>query len=261
MPTNNLRVSRRVSSLPSLRASIALRRRGHSFAGVAVTVLAVLAAVCAAPLVSTPSTTINIAGHQGPDLGALIDGLQNKYSRLRGIAANFVQIYRGSDGRTLRETGHLLLKRPSKARWDYLEPDRKLFVSDGKNVFFYVLGEKQATKSAIKESVDPQIPFLFLLGRGNLRRDFTRIELLTSERPVETGNIVLKLVPKRAPEEFKQLLVEISPASYEVRRLVIFERSGARMDFLLSNVQENYVAPDAQFKFTPPRGVTIKEAQ
>ena len=221
-----------------------------------MTGLAVLA-VCAAPLVNTPSTTTDV----GPDLGALIDGLQNKYSRMRGIAADFVQVYRGGDGRTLRETGHLLLKRPSKARWDYVEPDRKLFLSDGKNVFFYVLGEKHATKSAINESVDPQIPFLFLLGRGNLRQDFTRFELLASERPVEAGNVVLKLVPKRAPEEFKQLLVELSPASFEVRRLVIFERSGARMDFLLSNVQENHVAPDAQFQFTPPAGVTIKPAR
>lgn len=255
MPTK-LRVSRRRSSLPSLLALIPPRRHIRLFA---VTALAVFG-VCAAPLV-TPSTTIDTAAHQGPDLGALIDGLQNKYSRMLGFAADFVQTYRGSDGRTLRETGHLLLKRPSKARWEYVEPDRKLFVSDGKNVFFYVLGENHATKSAIKQSVDPQIPFLFLLGRGNLRRDFARIELLASERPVEAGNVVLKLMPKRAPEEFKQLLVELSPASYEVRRLIIFERSGARMDFLLSNVRENYVAPDAQFQFTPPAGVTIKQAR
>ena len=225
-----------------------------------VVTMAVLS-VCSATLWSNPSTLNEKVGEQGSDLSGLIDGLQNKYSRMRGIAADFVQIYRGNDGRTLRETGHLLLKRPSKARWDYLEPDRKLFVSDGKNVVFYVFGEKHATKSAIKESVDPQIPFLFLLGRGNLRRDFTRIELLASERPVEAGNVVLKLLPKRAPEEFKQLIAEVSPASYEIRRLVIFERSGARMDFLLSNVQENFVALDTQFQFAPPPGVSIKQAR
>lgn len=204
---------------------------------------------------------MNLTTHQAPDLGVLIEGIQNKYSRMRGMSAEFVQVYRGNDGRTIRESGHLLLKRPSKARWDYSEPDRKLFVSDGKTVFFYVLGEKHATKSTIKESVDPQIPFLFLLGRGNLRRDFTRIELVGGERPASAGNVVLKLVPKRAPEEFKQLLVELSPASFEVRRLVIFERSGARMDFFLSNVRENYAAPDAQFQFTLPTGVTVKKAR
>jgi outer membrane lipoprotein carrier protein len=194
------------------------------------------------------------------DLGRLIDGLQAKYSRMRGIAADFVQIYRGNDGRMLRERGRLLLKRPSKARWDYLDPDRKLFVSDGKYVFFFVFGERHATKSTIKESADPQIPFLFLLGRGNLRRDFARIELL-AETPVEAGNVVLKLVPKRAPEEFRQLLAEVSPGTFQVSRLVIFEKSGARMDFLLSNVQENFAAPDSRFEFNPPAGVTVKQAR
>lgn len=204
----------------------------------------------------------NAAGAaQLPDLNSLIDGLQRKYSRMQGLEADFVQVYYGSDGRVARESGHLLLKRPAKARWDYATPERKLFVSDGKNVFFYVYGEKSATRSSIKETADPQIPFLFLLGRGNLRRDFSRIEVASGESPLVPGHQVLRLFPKRAPEAFKQLLVEVSPSSFEVRRMVIFERSGARMDFLLSNLHENYVAPESQFQFTPPAGVALKRAE
>jgi outer membrane lipoprotein carrier protein len=197
---------------------------------------------------------------QARDLGPIIDGLQNKYSRMRGLEAEFTQVYRGPDGRALRETGHLLLKRPGKARWDYNEPEKKLFVSDGRNIYFYVAGDKQATQAPVKESADPQIPFLFLLGRGNLRRDFSRIEVADGERPVEASDLVLRLVPKRAPQDFKELLVEVDPSSYQVKRMVIFERNGARMDFILSNVRENYVAPDTQFQFVPPAGVTIKRA-
>ena len=200
-------------------------------------------------------------GIQSPDLNALIDGLQRKYSRMQGLQAGFVQIYYGADGRVLRESGQLTLKRPGKARWAYTSPERKLFVSDGKNVFFYVYGEKSATRSSIKEATDPQIPFLFLLGRGNLRRDFSRIEIAAGEPAIGAGNQVLRLFPKRAPEEFKQLLVEVAPGSFEVRRMVIFERSGARMDFLLTDLHENYVAPDAQFQFSPPPGVTTKAAE
>jgi len=197
---------------------------------------------------------------QSPDLNTLIDGLQRKYSRMQGLEADFVQVYRGADGRVIRESGHLLLKRPGKARWEYSSPEHKVFVSDGKNVFFYVWGEKSATRSSIKESADPQIPFLFLLGRGNLRRDFSRIEV-TAEPAVGAGSLVLRLVPKRAPEQFRQLLVEVSPASSEVRRMVIFERGGARMDFLLANVRENAIAADSQFQFVPPQGVTVKRAE
>ncbi|HSB08230.1 MAG TPA: outer membrane lipoprotein chaperone LolA [Blastocatellia bacterium] len=198
---------------------------------------------------------------QPPELNALIDGLQRKYSRMQGLQAGFVQIYYGADGRVLRESGQLTLKRPAKARWDYTSPEPKLFMSDGKNVYFYVYGEKSATRSSIKEAADPQIPFLFLLGRGNLRRDFSRIEIASGEAAIGAGNQVLRLFPKRAPEEFKQLLVEVAPVSFEVRRMVIFERSGARMDFVLSNVLENFIAPDARFQFSPPPGVTIKRAE
>lgn len=194
-----------------------------------------------------------------PGLDTLIDGLQRKYSRMRGLEADFIQVYYGADGRVIRESGHLLLKRPGKARWDYAAPEPKLFVSDGKNVFFFVYGEKNATRTSIKESADPQIPFLFLLGRGNLRRDFWKIET-SAEPAIGTGNQVLRLFPKRAPEEFRELLVEVSPVSFEVRRMVILERSGARMDFLLSNVRENAAIPDDRFRFAPPPGVAVKRA-
>jgi chaperone LolA len=206
------------------------------------------------------ATTPAIEG-QSPDLNPLIDGLQRKYSRMQGLAADFVQVYSGADGRVIRETGQLLLKRPAKARWEYASPERKLFVSDGRDVFFYVYGERNATRSPIKETTDPQIPFLFLLGRGNLRRDFSRIEIAAAESAIGAGVQVLRLFPRRAPEEFKQLLVEVSTASFEVRRMVIFERTGARMDFLLSNIRENYVAPDSQFQFVTPPGVIVKRAK
>jgi len=215
--------------------------------------LASFAAACIRPS--------SIPAVQSSDLNTLIDGLQRKYSRMQGLAADFVQVYSGADGRVIRETGQLLLKRPRKARWEYASPERKLFVSDGKNVVFYVYGEKNATASSIKETADPQIPFLFLLGQGNLRRDFSRIDVAAGEPAIGAGNQVLRLFPKRAPEEFKQLLVEVAAASFEVRRMVIFERSGARMDFLLSKVRENYIAPDTQFQFAAPPGVAVKRTR
>jgi outer membrane lipoprotein carrier protein len=209
----------------------------------------------------TPPSSANSGIPQQVNLSGLIDGLQNKYARMVGLAADFTQVYAGNDGRTVSESGHLALKRPGKARWEYTQPERKLFVSDGRNIFFYVYGDRQATQTTVKASADPQIPFLFLLGRGNLRRDFSRIEVAANERPIAAGNVVLLLVPKRAPEEFKQLLVEVSPANVAVQRMVIFERNGARMDFTLSNLRENFVAPESDFHFTPPPGVTIRKAQ
>ncbi|HEV8485819.1 MAG TPA: outer membrane lipoprotein chaperone LolA [Blastocatellia bacterium] len=223
----------------------------------------VISACLAVTVPITPASSLlsaNVqAASEGVELTAIISGIQKRYSRMKGLAADFVQMYHQSDGRTARETGRLLLKRYGKAKWEYVEPERKLFISDGKNIYFYVEGERHASRTSLKQSSDPQIPFLFLLGRSDLRSEFTRIELLSDERAVIAGNRVLRLVPARAPEEFKKLLVEVDPTRFEVRRLVIFERSGARMDFLLNNVRENYVAPDGEFTFTPPPGVIVKD--
>ncbi|HEU4390761.1 MAG TPA: outer membrane lipoprotein carrier protein LolA [Blastocatellia bacterium] len=202
------------------------------------------------------------AAHQTEpvNLSAVISSLSQKYSRLTGLAADFTQIYIAPDGRSRRESGRLLLKKTRKARWDYEAPERKVFLSDGRNIYFYVYGDPEATSVSIRESADPQIPFLFLLGHSDLRKEFARIELAPTEEPLIRGNLVLRLFPKRAPEEFKQILVEVSTASLTVHRVVIVAPDNSRMDFHLANVREGYVPPDSDFTFAPPPGVKIRRA-
>jgi outer membrane lipoprotein carrier protein len=190
------------------------------------------------------------------ELDQLINSLQSKYNKLSSLAADFTQVYTAPGERTRRESGRLLLKKPGKMRWDYTSPEAKQFISDGKWLYEYVPAERYATRSPVKEADDLRAPFAFLLGRGNLRRDFKRIEF-ASESPVKAGDKVLRMVPKRAAD-FKELLVEVEPNSLQLARLSIIETNGARSDFLFSNVRENLPAPDAQFSFKAPPGVEVR---
>lgn len=193
---------------------------------------------------------------QAPDeLGRLVDGLQAKYKRLSTLSADFHQIFTGPGERTRRESGHLLLKKPGKMRWDYSNPETKLYVSDGRVIFEYLPSERIATRTRVKDANDLRAPFMFLLGRGDLRRDFKRIEW-ANESPVRAGNKVLRLIPKRV-EEFRELLIEIEPANLQLARLSFADGDGARSDFIFSNLRENVTLVDAQFKFEPPAGVQV----
>ena len=83
-----------------------------------------------------------------------------------------------------------------KARWEYTEPERKLFVSDGKNAILLRDGpKKNATKAAIKESVDPQIPFYFCWKGEPAKRLALASSWVSGERPIKRGNVVLKSSP------------------------------------------------------------------
>lgn len=195
-----------------------------------------------------------MAAGQASELDQLIDGLQTKYNKLASLSADFTQIYTG--GQSRRESGRVLLKKPGKMRWDYTSPESKLFISDGKTLYEYVPSEKYASKSSIKDSSDMRAPFAFLLGRGNLRRDFKKIEF-SKEAPARAGNKVLRMIPKRAAD-FRELLVEIEPTSLQIYRLTLIESGGSRSDFLFSNVRENVPVGDDQFRFKAPPGVEIR---
>lgn len=196
-----------------------------------------------------------MAAGQSAELDQLIDGLQAKYNKLASLSADFTQMY-NSGKQTRRESGRVVLKKPGKMRWDYTSPEAKLFISDGKTLYEYVPSEKYASKSSIKDSGDMRAPFAFLLGRGNLRRDFKKIEF-AKESPARAGNKVLRMMPKRAAD-FRELLVEIEPTSLQIARLTLIESGGARSDFLFSNVQENPAVNATQFVFKAPPGVEIK---
>ena len=143
--------------------------------GLALVVAIVWCEMSLRPMAEAGGRSAATAQDKSQLLSSVVDGLQNKYSRLRSLGADFLQTYVGGDGRIVTERGHVLLKRPGKARWDYTEPEKKVFVSDGRLIYFHVWGEREALSSNVRESRDPQIPFLFLLGRGDLRRDFARI--------------------------------------------------------------------------------------
>ena len=190
-----------------------------------------------------------------PDHDRLIDALQAKYNRLNSLAADFTQIHTAPAERTRRESGQLLLRKPGRMRWDYAGPEQKLYLSDGRSVYEYVPADGYATRMSLKEADDWRAPFAFLLGRGNLRQDFSRIEV-DAESPTRAGNRVLRLTPRR-DQEFRVLLVEIEPASLQLVRLSFIDRQGGRSDFLFSAIRENIAAPDS--RFTPPAGVEIRK--
>jgi outer membrane lipoprotein carrier protein len=196
------------------------------------------------------------AAAQPLELDQLIKALQAKYNKMSSLSADFTQIYTAPGEKTRRESGQLLLKKPGKMRWDYTSPEGKLFISDGRVIYEYVAADKFATRTSVKETDDLRAPFMFLLGRGNLRRDFKRIEF-AQESPVKAGNKVLRMIPKRA-QDFRELVIEIEPAGLQISRLALIDGGGGRSDFLFANIRENPPVNSSQFIFKPPAGVEVR---
>lgn len=192
------------------------------------------------------------------ELERAINGLQSKYNKMTTLSADFAQVHTSSDIHDdRRETGHLLLKKPGRMKWDYTSPEPKQFISDGTWLYEYVPSEKSVTRSSMKDAGDMRAPFAFLLGQGNLKNEFRIIDF-SKETPIRAGNKVLRLIPKHL-QDFDQLLIEFDPVSYEMSRMSIVEPDGDRSDFLFSNIRENVQAPSIEFVFHAPPGVEVRD--
>ena len=190
-------------------------------------------------------------------LESAIDGLQRKYAQVHDLKMDFIQNYRSPRHSPRTETGILYLRRPGMMRWEYKSPDEKLFVSNGKMIYFYLPEERQVRKVPVKESRDQRVPFLFLLGKGNFKKDFSKIEWAMDDKPFFQGNKVVYAYPKKNIDEFAKILMEFDPHVLQLQRITIFDIDGSKSEFVFTNIKENVGVNAQLFNFKIPANVEI----
>jgi outer membrane lipoprotein carrier protein len=176
------------------------------------------------------------------EIAAKVD---QRYNHLETLQADFTETYRGA-GVSRRESGVLWLKRPGKMLWDYRRPRPKVFVTDGKAAWFYVPGERQARKAAVKKLDDLRSPL--------------RYPLAADLPPQPPGNIVLRGVPKGMEDRVSSLMLEVTPEG-EIVRMLVNEVDGSSTEYGFANRRENLPIADQRFHFLPPSGVEVIEAE
>jgi outer membrane lipoprotein carrier protein len=188
-------------------------------------------------------------------LTGLVEGVERSFAQMKDFSSDFIQIFQDALNRKQQESGHLYLMRPRMMRWEYKNPEDKLFVSDGKTVYYYVPADHQVSKEAVKQSFDDRMPLMFLLGQTNLRSEFSRFELLNT-KPFFEGLKVVRMFPKRKTD-LQEVLMEVDPANYQIRRLVLAHMDGSRSEFIFSNIRTNTRLNASMFDFKVPAGVEI----
>ena len=183
--------------------------------------------------------------------------VDERYNSINTLAADFTESYKGA-GISRTESGTLWLKHPGKMRWEYQEPGPKLFVTDGKNAFFYVPGDHQARRAPVKKLDDLRSPLRYLLGKTKLNKEFTNLSPAPDVEPTVPGDVVLRGIPKGLEDRVSSVLLEVSLQG-EIRRIVLQEMDGAVTEFRFSNQRQNVPVPDERFHFTPPPGVELVE--
>ena len=210
----------------------------------------------AKPAAGTPALAAPAATVERPALVRVVDGIQKVYENTANLKAKFSQTLASAMGKR-QASGVLRLKKPGKMRWDYEKPEKKLFVTDGSLLWMYEPEDEQAFRQPLNSSQLPaQVSFLF--GKGRLSDEFD-ISYLDGQPLGGPGDLVLKLVPKKATAQYKHLVFVVDGKSYMVKETILHDQQGGTNHIQFSAIETNLKADmdDSRFVFTPPPNTKI----
>lgn len=190
-----------------------------------------------------------------PPVAELLADLQAHYDRMADFSADFEHRYAGGVLRAADvERGAVHVRRPGQWRFDYVSPERKLFVCDGATIHSYFPADRQVVVSPLPADAGASTPAAFLAGEGDLRRDFAA---RYAARPGPAGTWSVELTPIRGGADYESLLLAVDQDTLDVLELAATDFQGGVSTYVFSNVRRNQGLSADLFAFEVPDGVEV----
>jgi outer membrane lipoprotein carrier protein len=209
-------------------------------------------------MASAPESASQQASDSAKSMARL---LEEHYRQPRTLQAVFLERYSEGQRQARIESGTVYFRRPGQMRWEYDSPEKKLFLVDGKNTWFYVPYDHTVTKAPVRESSDWRTPLALLTGKADLSRLCSRIDLI-GQSGIPLGHAVLRCVPKEAKgpsdeKDYTEVLLELDTSTGELARIEIRQPGGIDLEYRFGNWQSDIPLAGDLFRFQVPAGVAI----
>ena len=186
-----------------------------------------------------------------------VTAVEGFYANVQSMEASFVQVTRSpSMGTWEEQRGRILLKRPRQMRWDFTRPDRRLFVTDGQQMWIHspednqVIHYQDVSGAAASGGIDS------LLSEMDKLDESFNVALVEDADAARLGHFSLILTPKQeAP--FKSLLLEVHKRKLTLKSILVIDSFDNETELRFSNVKVNGNVDDSQFKFDVPEDAEL----
>lgn len=189
-----------------------------------------------------------------PSLDTTLKRLQQRYDCSRSLQANFDETLNSPGGMARTRKGTVYFRKVGRMRWEFAAPSEGTVVSDGKTVYDYEKDLNQVVELPVDRALKSSAT-AFLLGLGNIRRDFK-----VSMPPVSAGDglIHVILTPKGGGDTME---LGLDPKSYDIVNFKLTNQVGGVTELKFSDIRINLALDDSLFSFTVPDGADIVRPQ
>jgi len=185
-----------------------------------------------------------------PPVGEVVDKMQGFYTKIKDIKGSFKQVYTDTlYNRQRTHYGYLYVKKPGMMRWNYVKPEKKYFIADGKEMWVYEPEDKQAFRNQLSMQIlSTGLPFL--LGKGDLKKEFA--VLYAEDKLGGPTDLVLKLTPKQPTAQYQHILIAVRMNDFSVGETMVVGKQ-FRNHLVFTNLEVNTRLPTSPlFRFKPP---------
>jgi outer membrane lipoprotein carrier protein len=222
------------------------------------------------------ATSPAVRAETSPQAAPIVRAVENRYHNAKTLKAIFLERYSNARDSLQVESGTVYFSRPGRMRWEYESPQTKLFVADGKTVWFFVPADHTVTRAPMKESADWRTPLALLTGKTKLSSLCDRIDVDLAAKPTTPGHVTLRCLPRgegkkssspgaingdatlSGPDQpFDQVLLEVDRETGELADVRVLQPGGIELEFRFGNWVENLPLEESLFHFQAPSGVAI----
>lgn len=186
--------------------------------------------------------------------------LENTLRSYDTFQADFEQFYYSSTITTpLHEKGKIYFKKPTHMRWEYKEPEEKVFLIKDDIFWDYNKEEALLTKYNLSDEEHNVEVISLLSGQVGLLDTYI-IEF--SPFPTDKTKVKhIKLTPKDEEYADAFLLLEIDEKTWQIHKMISFDWTGNKTEIHFSKFKKNVSLSDRTFELRVPPDTEIIENQ
>jgi outer membrane lipoprotein carrier protein len=189
-----------------------------------------------------------------PKLDGMLKAVESRYNRAKSLQVVFQEGYTPPGRPRRSESGTLLLRKPGKMRWNYTQPEGKLFLGDGKYLWLYTPAENRVEKMKMQMSDDMRAPLAFLLGKLNFDKEFRNLQGLP-----EGADTLITAEPKSENLPYSSVEFVVTPDA-RIRRVKVTGFDKSVLEFNFDQERMNPELDAGLFRMDVPPGAKVVEA-
>lgn len=213
------------------------------------------AGILAAEEALSPADSPGTSTQADTAMQAEIEKIQTYYIGAGNFSVQFTQNYHSKITKRVKVSkGMVDFAKPMKMRWDYTEPERSSFITDGQSLWLVHWLEKDIKFNKNLKSSDLESSLAFLWGGDNIieRYAITKLDLPMVEGIIKAeGRVVLELLP-REKSQFDVLYLLVDPKTHRIAEVALVDLLGNlnHLVFTLPKLQQTF--PKGHFSFKAP---------